>query len=311
MSKKTSYILGIFLTIILGSILYYLLCCKCCKNKVCNHSKKENNLKVAVPEIKNATKNDFTLTDAQGNFEIKMQDNLNFKMSNFLILKPISPNVTNGVIKLKNYLAENPLKTVQVTGYYKTDEINNSAYPNLGLARANSVKNFLVSQGVSSKQIDTYGAINNDIYPDESKTLFGPLKFGLLTTDDTDMSSSEALKIACEAIKNNPLVLNFNTGQSKINLTIAQRQKIASISRCVDKLGVKVLIVGHTDNTGDASNNIILGQGRADFAKDYLMRNGILGNHIEAISKGQTEPIADNTTEEGKTKNRRTVITIN
>ena len=47
------------------------------------------------------------------------------------------------------------------------------------------------------------------------------------------------------------------------------------------------------------------------FSKDYLKNNGIASDKIVATSKGQTEPIARNTTEEGRDKNRRTVITLN
>ena len=196
-------------------------------------------------------------------------------------------------------------------GFYKSDEKNSSAYPNLGLARANSVKNYLVLHGVPSKQIDTYGQLNDDIHPDDKATLFGPLKFGMLTLDTADTSAMEALEKACQSVRENPLVLHFKTGQAAIALTNEQRQKIADISHCVDKLGVKVQVVGHTDNTGDAANNVILGQQRADFAKGYLIKNGILGGNIETSSKGQAEPIADNATDEGKAQNRRTVITIN
>jgi outer membrane protein OmpA-like peptidoglycan-associated protein len=162
---------------------------------------------------------------------------------------------------------------------------------------------------VPSRQIDTHGQLNDDINPDDASTLFGPLQFGIVTFEEG--ATDEALEAACDAIRKNPLVLYFKTGEAQINLTTEQRQKIADLSRCVDKLGVKVQIVGHTDNTGDAENNVILGQQRADFAKSYLSRNGILYENIDAASKGQTEPIADNNTEEGKTKNRRTVITIN
>ena len=78
-----------------------------------------------------------------------------------------------------------------------------------------------------------------------------------------------------------------------------------------DVPSLKIEISGHTDNTGNANTNMNLGKGRADFAKDYLVKNGILSDNIETSSKGQTNPIADNNTEEGRTKNRRTVITIN
>ncbi|WP_460220222.1 OmpA family protein [Psychroserpens sp. MEBiC05023] len=309
MSKKMSYLLGILFTIIIGTLLYCYLCDDCHCFPSGDTKETETNTVVDVPEVKPATRNAFAISDVNGDFNIKINDNFNFKTSNFSILEPISTGVTSEVVKLKDYLLTNPLKDIDITGYYRSDETNNSAYPNLGLARANAVKNYLISQGIPSRQIDTHGQLNDDINPDDASTLFGPLKFGIVTFEEG--YKDEALEAACDSIRKNPLVLYFKTGQAQINLTREQRQKIADISRCVDKLGVKVQVVGHTDNTGDADNNVILGQQRADFAKSYLVRNGILEGNVESTSKGQTEPIADNATEEGKAKNRRTVITIN
>jgi outer membrane protein OmpA-like peptidoglycan-associated protein len=308
MSKKTSYLLGMLLTIIIGTLLYCYLCddCHCFPS---SEVETEDTNVIAEPEVIPATQNAFTISDVDGDFNIKINDNFNFKTSNFSILEPVSIGVTSEVAKLKDYLLANPLKDIDITGYYRSDETNNSAYPNLGLARANAVKNYLISQGVPSRQIDTHGQLNDDINPDDASTLFGPLKFGIVTFEEG--ATDEALEAACEGIRKNPLVLYFKTGEAQINLTTEQRQKIADMSRCVDKLGVKVQVVGHTDNTGDADNNVILGQQRADFAKSYLIRNGILYENIDATSKGQTEPIEDNNTDEGKAKNRRTVITIN
>ena len=308
MSKKTAYLLGILLTIIIGTLLYCYLCDDCYCNPSGEKETESTNIGTE-PEVKPATRNAFAISDANGDFNLKINDNFNFKTSNFSILEPMATDITSGVAKLKDYLLANPLKDIDITGYYRSDETNNSAYPNLGLARANAVKNYLVSQGIPSRQIDTHGELNDAINPDDTNTLFGPLKFGIVTFEEG--ATDEVLEAACKAIKERPLELYFNTGEAHINLTTAQRQKIADISRCVDKLGVKVQVVGHTDNTGDADNNIILGQQRADFAKSYLVRNGILNDNIESSSKGQTEPIADNATEEGKAKNRRTVITIN
>jgi len=308
MSKKTSYLLGILLTIIIGTLLYCYLCdeCHCYPNK---STEVEDTDVVVEPEVKPATKNAFALSDADGDFEFKSNDNFNFKISNVYFDQPLSEKVTSGVGKLKDYLAANPLKDIDITGYHRSDEVNNSAFPNLGLARANSVKNYLVSQGIPSKQIDIHGALKDDMNPDDLGTLFGPLDFGIVTFEEG--SVDEALLASCDSIRKNPIMLYFKTGAAQISLTAEQRQKIADISRCVDKLGVKVQVVGHTDNTGDAANNMILGQGRADFVKKYLIKNGILDGNIETSSRGQEEPIADNATEEGRTKNRRTVITIN
>ena len=308
MSKKSSYLLGIILTIILGSILYYLLCCSVCCGKE-NVTNEQNETKSAVvPEIEDTTKNAFKISDANGDFNIELNDNFNFKTSSFSILEPVSGALESGVLKFKDYLLEHPTKTVDITGFYKNDETNNSAYPNLGLARANSVKNYLISHGIPSKQIDTYGKLNGSLSPDESNTLYGPVDF---TVHTTDTSALDALKAKCDAIRANPLILYFNTGQAAINLTAEQRQKIADMSHCVDKLGVKIQVVGHTDNTGNAANNVVLGQKRADFAKGYLIKNGILDGNIETSSKGPHAPISDNATKAGRAENRRTEITIN
>lgn len=311
MSKKTYYLLGIALTIILGTILYYFLCCGVC----CGGEKSKNTVvetkRDVIPKIKDASKNAFIIKDVNGDFNLEMNDNFNFKTSNFSILDPVSTNVESGVLKLKDFLLANPQKTVDLTGFYKSDEANNSAYPNLGIARANSVKNYLVLHGVPSKQIDTYGKLNDAINPDANNTLYGPIKFNVLTTDASDTSAMDALKTACDAVRANPLVLHFKTGQASVNLTAEQREKLNNISHCVDKLGVKMQVIGHTDSVGNANNNVVLGQQRANFAKDYLIRNGILESNIETSSKGPHVPIADNATEAGRAENRRTVITIN
>lgn len=310
MSKKTSYLLGILLTIIIGTLLYCYLCDDChCNPKEKVAETETNTVVPAEPEVKSVTRNGLSLTDNNGDFNIKINDNFNFKTSNFSILEPLSEKVTTEVNRLKDYLATNPLKTVDIIGYYRGDETNDSAFPNLGIARANAVKNYLVSQSIDAKQINTEGRLKDDINPDDANTLYGPLEFGILTSEAD--AKDEALEAACAEIRKNPIILYFNTGQAQINLTAEQRKKIATISRCVDKLGHKVHVVGHTDSQGRASSNMKLGQDRADFGKNYLVKNGILANNIVAISKGKTEPIADNNTEEGRVKNRRTVITIN
>jgi outer membrane protein OmpA-like peptidoglycan-associated protein len=313
MSKKTAYLLGIVLTIVIGMILYYYLCCSLYCGTTEVESKPADTEHVVPPKVINATKNAFTINDPKGDFNITLNDNFNFKTSKFSILVPVSETVENSVVKLKDYLLANPSKTIDVTGLYKSDETNTSVYPNLGLARANAVKNYLVLHGIPAKQIDTFGALNDAIQPDAGNTLYGPLKFGMLNHDNSaaDSAAQDALEKACQAIRDAPLVLHFQSGKAAITLTAAQRQKMADISHCVDKLGVKLQIEGHTDNTGDATTNIGLGQKRADFAKNYMIKNGILATNIETSSKGQTQPIADNTTDEGKAQNRRTVITIN
>ncbi len=73
---------------------------------------------------------------------------------------------------------------------------------------------------------------------------------------------------------------------------------------------VKILITGYTDNTGTVEANLLVGKKRAEFLKSKLIEKGIDKKRIETFSKGQTDPVADNKTEEGRKRNRRAVIKI-
>ncbi len=73
---------------------------------------------------------------------------------------------------------------------------------------------------------------------------------------------------------------------------------------------LKVEIAGHTDNTGNYDYNLKLSQNRAESVKEYLVQQGIVKERIIAKGYGQTQPIADNSTEIGKSQNRRTEFKI-
>ncbi|KAK6020280.1 OmpA family protein [Ostertagia ostertagi] len=73
---------------------------------------------------------------------------------------------------------------------------------------------------------------------------------------------------------------------------------------------IKVEIQGHTDNVGNAKDNVALSTNRAFTVKAILEEFGIEGKRISAKGFGQTKPIADNLSEEGRAKNRRTEFQI-
>jgi OmpA-OmpF porin, OOP family len=69
--------------------------------------------------------------------------------------------------------------------------------------------------------------------------------------------------------------------------------------------GYNVSIAGHTDSDGDAAANQKLSEGRAKSCYDYLITKGILAKRMGHAGYGETQPIADNKTAEGKQQNRR------
>lgn len=73
----------------------------------------------------------------------------------------------------------------------------------------------------------------------------------------------------------------------------------------------RVVIEGHTDSVGPAAFNQRLSQRRADSVREYLIANfGIDSSRLNAQGFGETQPIADNATVEGRRQNRRVVITV-
>ena len=73
---------------------------------------------------------------------------------------------------------------------------------------------------------------------------------------------------------------------------------------------IKVDIQGHTDNAGNAEDNMTLSKNRAKVVYDYLVSNGITSSRMAWHGFGQTIPIASNSSEKSMAKNRRTVFVI-
>jgi outer membrane protein OmpA-like peptidoglycan-associated protein len=72
-----------------------------------------------------------------------------------------------------------------------------------------------------------------------------------------------------------------------------------------DNPDVKFEVGGHTDNTGTAVHNLTLSQQRADAVKDQLVKMGVDAARLTSKGFGDTKPISDNTSPEGKANNRR------
>ena len=72
----------------------------------------------------------------------------------------------------------------------------------------------------------------------------------------------------------------------------------------------RLQIDGYTDNTGSADYNLTLSEQRASAVKSYLMNQGVDASRMITVGYGMTHPTADNSTEAGRSQNRRVEIAI-
>lgn len=106
-----------------------------------------------------------------------------------------------------------------------------------------------------------------------------------------------------------PGAITFDTNKSNIKPNFyATLNKVAQVLTEDNKSGI--LVTGYTDSTGNDSINLPLSQARANSVANYLAGQGIARTRINAQGLGSANPIADNTTAEGKEQNRRVEIAV-
>ena len=74
--------------------------------------------------------------------------------------------------------------------------------------------------------------------------------------------------------------------------------------------GARIKLIGHTDNIGSYGFNINLSRNRAKVVMEYLVKQGVARDKITTEGFGSNRPAADNTTEQGRAKNRRVDLEI-
>jgi outer membrane protein OmpA-like peptidoglycan-associated protein len=125
------------------------------------------------------------------------------------------------------------------------------------------------------------------------------------TTSTAAATTGLALVDEINATLNTGAGLKFVVGKAELtSASFATLDKVAAIFK--ENPTLKAEVRGYTDNQGDAAKNLTLSQERAQAVVNYLVtKAGIASNRLTASGLGATNPIAPNTTEEGRAKNRR------
>ena len=102
----------------------------------------------------------------------------------------------------------------------------------------------------------------------------------------------------------------FAFNQSELTPT-AKSQLDSIMGKLEDADVVSIKVVGFTDSVGSDAYNQALSQRRASSVAEYLLSQGVAPSKITSEGKGESQPVADNETDEGRAKNRRVELHIN
>jgi outer membrane protein OmpA-like peptidoglycan-associated protein len=111
------------------------------------------------------------------------------------------------------------------------------------------------------------------------------------------------------------ILVKFDSGilfdVDKSDLKAAAKTNLNNLAASlINNPQTNITIIGHTDSTGPADHNMDLSVRRAESVRSYIIANNVGSNRLTTTGRGASEPIADNTTADGRAQNRRVEIAI-
>ncbi|WP_428663823.1 OmpA family protein [Runella sp.] len=239
------------------------------------------------------------------NLNLSSAMNFGFKKS---MPEPNYANVKKELDSLAAYLKASPNRKLTITGLYASIEQNTTSFADLGLARADALKQYLVQAGVPGGQLLTASKLVELTFSKDDST--HGMEFGF---DSLMIPKTEEALAAAEKYENvfKPMDLYFKSAKADFIKTPENEKFIEEAKKYLaankDK---KLNLTGHTDNEGADDENLKLSKNRATSVKDMLVKRGISAAQLVTDAKGESEPKASNFTPEGRKANRRVSIVV-
>lgn len=191
---------------------------------------------------------------------------------------------------------------LEIVGYYYEDEAKPDGFANMGLARAAKIKE-LLAPGIPDDRIQLRARLISA--DSDSDVRNSPFAGGEISWKAADAKAAETLEELDDRA-----VIRFPFGSTRRISNPQLEDYLKKLADRVKESGENVSLVGHTDNKGEEASNQKLGLRRAQVVKDYLVRRGVPASQISVDSKGETQPVASNDTDEGRQENRRTEVRL-
>lgn len=210
--------------------------------------------------------------------------------------------------KLKNEILDGKTDNniLIISGPYTKSEDNTSTYDNMGLARANMIKELFIDE-IPADRIQIKSTKITEKKQMRRGTWAGATfrwKKGAKVVEPENDGAGKVVELDDKALIYFPYNSVEKTESPRID------EYLTALATRVNKSKEKVVLTGHTDSQGVASGNEKLGLRRAKMIRDLLKEKGVKANKIITRTEGEKNPIATNATELGRIQNRRVVVQV-
>lgn len=242
-----------------------------------------------------------------GNYEITAAETFSFFKSG---ADPDIPPSTKEAFKtLAAHLKDQPNRQLTLLGIYSPNESNGTGFENLGQARANSIRDYLMDLGVPKKKIKVKGgSFGNASFA--NGVMYGGVYFRFQNVNERPVSPIIGEETRSKDLFQ-PVNIYFDVNEYDLILTDDLEDYLKDIKYFLRKnSNAQISITGHTDNKGSGDANLSLSETRARNVKKFMIRSGFDPKRLEIEYRGEEAPLNGNTTEESKRKNRRVELRL-
>lgn len=190
---------------------------------------------------------------------------------------------------------------LEIIGLFYEEEAAPAGFETMGLARATAIRNAYFKD-IPEERIRLRGRLLNSAAPSDKNAWLSASEFKWLPKQEVIPESVE--EVADGAIIRFP----FNSTEKDYDPKVDAY--LQTLAKRVAKTGERIELTGHTDNKGEPDYNLRLGASRARQIQDLLVKLGVKADLISTASKGESLPVAPNTSEENSHNNRRVEVRL-
>jgi outer membrane protein OmpA-like peptidoglycan-associated protein len=213
---------------------------------------------------------------------------------------------------LASYLQEEAGKSLVVITHYDINEAGQEHEAmEWAMRRGDELRRELQFRDVSASRISLLANADSELFQKNRPP------FDVLLVEEERVIEFLAMQAAEKQLAADDLALSL-TRHIRFDYGTSFPEEDPAVAAYLDQLGRwlnqdadrTVEVIGHTCSVSSSRFNLQLGLGRAQSVKQMLVDRGVRSERIDAVSKGEEHPIADNSTESGQKANRRVEIRI-